>query len=212
MFDLSAPRPAGLWTRCVTGFRQLPGALTRSLDPKTEAEAAIVEAQLDMLRTSFRLFDYTLPLAGAVIWVFARHASPVTLGIWWALLCANCGANEVILSRPAREGESVIARARHRARRQVVLCTVFTGVWSFVAVLLWKPDFEPNALFIEFLLCCTLAATATMASLHVTSSVIPLLGLSSAVIIVPTLINFRSHIIVLGSPTFSWRSCSHRLG
>jgi two-component system cell cycle sensor histidine kinase PleC len=197
MSNFTAPRLAGLWRRFRTGLLQLPG-VGGSLDPKTEAEAELVEAQLDMLRTSFRLFDYALPLAGAVVFVFARFQTHLVIGLWWAILCANCALNEFILSRPAIPGESKIERAGRRARRQVVLCMVLTTVWSSIAVLLWNPDYQPNLMFVEFLLCCTLAAVATTASLHVISSAIPLIGLSAAVLIVPTLMNYRTHMIVFG--------------
>ena len=70
----------------LTGFLaplvRLPCAIRLSLYPKTDAEAHVVERQLDMARTSQKLFDYTLPLAGGVIFFLDQFHNSTVLGIW----------------------------------------------------------------------------------------------------------------------------------
>ena len=194
--DAFRPKPGESVPAAARVFRTLFG----SLNPKTEIEAVIVDAQLDLLRTSFRLFDYTLPLAGAVVLLFQRFDRHGVVGIWWAILCANCLFNEVLLSRkrPELTGQDLIAAARRRAWRQVALCAVLATVWTSVALLLWHPSHAPNMMFVEFILTCTLAAIATMASLHAASSLLPLLALSGGVIAVPTLMAPETHLVTIG--------------
>jgi two-component system cell cycle sensor histidine kinase PleC len=172
--------------------------LFHSLYPRSEIEAEIVEAQLDMLRTSFRLFDFTLPVAGAIIYFFQRFERHGAILVWWAALCLTCLVNEIVLSRKPPPAADRIARARYRARRQVVLCLVLAGVWSSVGYLLWYPAHAPNMMFVEFILVCTLAAIATMATLHAASSTIPLLAVSAAVLAVPMLHDYQTHLVVIG--------------
>ena len=167
-FHVSAPSeswPAALGAKCNGALAyagRIPGIVFSSLSPKTETEAQIVNAQLDLLRTSLKFFDYLLPLAGGVVVAFDRwHGQMV--GVWWVALILNCAINEIVLNRPVEAGD-VIERARIRSRQQVVICFVLAAVWSSVAYWLWHPSYAANYVFVELILCCTLAAIATMSS------------------------------------------------
>ena len=119
---MSSPSTPGLLAqanRAVSYLRRVPGIVFSSLNPKTETEAQIVNAQLDLLRTSLKFFDYLLPVAGGVVFVFDRWHESLLLGLWWAALTLNCFVNEVLLSRPV-VAENTIAQARKRSRQQVV--------------------------------------------------------------------------------------------
>src|SRR4051812_5320444 len=120
----------GAFTGFLARLAQLPCALKISLPPRTETEAHIVDRQLDMARTSQKMFDYALPLAGGIIYFLDQFHDPAVLGIWWAILTITCLSSELFLNRPPPRSTGIVGRAHGRARAQVVICLVLTAVWS----------------------------------------------------------------------------------
>ena len=178
------------------GIARLPDAVRASLNPGTETEARILSSQLDMVRTSLKLFDYALPLAGAVIFFFDRYHDHLVLGLWWAVLMLTCFANEIVLERKTPFSD-IVKSARVRARQKVVICIVLTVVWGSVAIWLW-PGTHADQIFVELLLCCTLAALSTMASLHVASVAGPIILVSASVVLVPLVKDVALHPVLVG--------------
>jgi len=180
------------------GVKQLPAAIHRSLNPTTRTEALIVGSQLDLVRASLKLFDYALPFAGAIVVLFDRFHSKAMLGAWWAVLALTCVGNEVFLNRHSRASTDPIADVRIRARHKVIVCMFLTLVWTSVAIWLWAPGNPGNQMFVDLILCCTLAALATMASLHAASVAGPIALVSAAVIAVPIVKDAALHPILVG--------------
>jgi two-component system cell cycle sensor histidine kinase PleC len=188
-------RSAAGFVACIA---QLPDAIRMSFNPQTETQALIVSSQLDLERTSLKLFDYTLPFAGGVVFFFDRFHSKTVLGLWWAVLALVCFGTEIFLNWNAQPSSNPIENARTRARYHAVICMLLTTVWSTVAILIWSPNFPANPIFIQFILCCTLAALATMSSLHAASVAAPLALVSVAVIAVPFIKDIQNHLVLIG--------------
>ena len=162
-------------------FRDVPA----SLNPATELDAGVVNAQLDMVRDGLRLLDCLLPVAGGVI-VFLANIPPGLVPVWWAMLIAVCAGNEIFLTYQSLP-EDGVARARLRARQFVVIGLVLCLVWTAVVYLNWQPGptHRINHLFNFFLLGCTLAVASTMLSLHAATALLPVLLIASALIVTP---------------------------
>jgi two-component system, cell cycle sensor histidine kinase PleC len=182
----------------VAGISRLPAAIRMSLDPETKAEALLVASQLDLARVSLRLFDYTLPFAGALIFIFDQFHKKSVLGAWLAALTATCIANEIFLNRNPEPSQDPIESVRIRSRRQTFICMLLATLWSSVAIWLWSPAYPANQIFIELILCCTLASLVTMASLHAASVVGPTILVSVAVIAVPMIKDMQMHPVLIG--------------
>jgi two-component system cell cycle sensor histidine kinase PleC len=194
-----------------------PAALKRSLHPKTETEARIVDSQLDMARTSQKLFDYALPVAGGVIYFLDQFHDSVVLGTWWAVLTITCLASELFLNQAPPRTADIVGRAHARARAQVVICLVLTAVWSSLGIWLWSPDFPANQIFIELILCCTLAALATMASFHAASVAGPIVLVAASVVLVPIVKDAQLHPVLVGLSLIyvvlmGWHACMIQIG
>ena len=207
----------GAFTGFLARLALLPCALRISLNPKTETEARIVDRQLDMARTSQKLFDYTLPLAGGVIYFLDQFHDSIVLGIWWAVLTITCLASELFLNQPAPRSADIVGRAHARARAQVIICLVLTAVWSSLGIWLWAPAFPANQIFIELILCCTLAALATMASFHAASVAGPIVLVAASVVLVPIVKDVHLHPVLVGLSVIyvvlmGWHACMIQIG
>ena len=182
----------------MAGIARLPAAIRMSLAPQTKAEALIVAGQLDMARASLKLFDYTLPFAGALIFIFDQFHKKTALAAWLAALTATCIANEVFLNLYDAPAANPIESVRIRARRHTFICMLLSTLWSSVAIWLWSPDYPANQVFIELILCCTLASLVTLASLHAASVVGPTVLVSVAAIAVPIVKDVQMHPVLIG--------------
>src|SRR2546423_5050283 len=107
----------GVWIRLVSGPSRLNRAVRQSLNPATEGDAQILEAQLELVRTNVRLLDFAFPLVGVMlILLHAGHSSVSGPLAAWAVLAVAVAANEIVLlCRPARRDDT-IARVRENAK------------------------------------------------------------------------------------------------
>jgi two-component system cell cycle sensor histidine kinase PleC len=196
----------------LAGIVQLPAAIRMSLHPKTETEAFITGGQLDLMRTSVKFFDYTLPIAGAVIYFFDQFHSSKVLGLWLAALIITCAGTEIFLERNARPSADPIQNATIRARHKVLVLLLLTCVWSSVVFFIWSPAYPANQIFVELILCCTLAALTTTASLHAATVVGPMILVSAGVIAVPLVKAPGLHPVLIGLSLIfvlmmAWHGC-----
>jgi two-component system cell cycle sensor histidine kinase PleC len=159
--------------------------VSTSLRPVSEMDARVVNQQLDMVRSGFRLLNYMLPLAGAVI-VFLANIPPGLIPLWWFVLIVLCAGTEIFLTLQ-RLPEDIVARARLRAHQFAIIALVLSVVWTSVVYLNWQPGPEHriNHLFNLFLLACTLAVASTVLSLHAATALVPVLLIATALLVTP---------------------------
>ena len=159
----------GLVRVAVSDFRD---AFTMSLFPKTDAEARIVDAQLDALRDHTRLIPYAIPMAAiagaASVYKWVGIGTLIT---WMALLVIAAVAHEFCARHFDRHRPTTIAATQNRALVMATVCTIYLLIWTSFGIWAWSPGILVSHYLVAFVLGCTLAAACTMGSVHVASVV-----------------------------------------
>jgi len=77
------------WNACLAGIFRLPVAIGQSLNPANEQDARKIDAQLDVVSESVKLFNFAFPIVGIILLAIElRHA--YFLGPWvsWGAILA----------------------------------------------------------------------------------------------------------------------------
>src|SRR5262245_5427424 len=95
---------------------RLPGAISASLNPATEADARVVDSQLNFVQASIRKLNWALPIAGVSVLITASAYGVAVTPIvaCFAALLAACLYNEWLFARrlPARPDGDIAAVAK----------------------------------------------------------------------------------------------------
>src|SRR5882672_5066775 len=109
----------------------LPSAIATSLNPSTNADARLVEDQLDFLQSSMRRLNWALPFAGATVLITANGygVSIARAAVWFSLLIADCLINEWVFARKTPRPVDTVVHARQRARTIAFMAIALTAIW-----------------------------------------------------------------------------------
>ena len=177
LHDVTPARPwptrfAALYVRVRTAIRQFRDSLEVSLFPETEAEARIVDGQLDILRANTRLIPYAIPVAAIVTAIgVSKWVATPTLIVWLALLAGAAVVHELVARRFDKQPRTTVADVRKRAMVMTLACFGYLLVWSSFGVWAWSADILVSHYLVAFVLGCTLAAACTMGAVHTASVV-----------------------------------------
>jgi len=194
LHDLTPARPwpmrfAALVVRVRAATRQFRDALAVSLFPETEAEARIVERQLDILRANTRLIPYAIPIAAIVTAVgVSKWVAMPTLIVWLALLAGAAVIHELAARHFDTQPRTAVADVRKRAIAMTLACLGYLLVWSSFGVWAWAPDILASHYLVAFVLGCTLAAACTMGAVH-TASVVGVAVPAAVLMVLPPLLS-----------------------
>jgi signal transduction histidine kinase len=170
---MSMPTVSRVLSRFLNAARGLPALVAQSLDPKTPADAGIVDSQLDFVQASIRRLDWALPLAGATVMltVHAYGISLAPIAVCFGVLILNCLFNEYLLTRPASRCNDILARTKQRARRVAGMALVLSSVWCAVVLSMYHSEITANRMFVVLVLACTLGSLSTMFAMHTAAAV-----------------------------------------
>lgn len=141
--------------------------IRESVDPQTEADAAVVADQIRLTRGTSNTTDLVLPFAAALIAFGCRDwvGLPVLAG-WVGAVTAMCVFMAVagrLLDPQLTDGVAAIRRV---ARLRTAITATFLAVWCAMAVALWVPGNAVNHMYLVLVLACTLTASASMLAMH----------------------------------------------
>jgi two-component system, cell cycle sensor histidine kinase PleC len=170
------------------GLRNFWDALVASVMPATDAEARIVDQQLDMLREHTRLIPFAIPAAGiAAALSVSQWVSWSVLGVWLAALLIMAVVHELCARRFDARPRTTIADIRRRAIVMTAACLGYLLVWCAFGVIAWAPDILGSHYLVAFVLGCTLAAACTMGAVHL-ASVVSVAVPAAIVMVLPPLL------------------------
>ncbi len=151
-------------------------AFRTSFSPRTDAEAAFVERQLDIALQGAGKTWYLLPAVAVLIALANIAWLPLWRVVTWpALLIAACLASGFIFRRVARRADAAsIAGIRRKARAFALGTLAQTFALCSVGLLLWSPSSGSNHVFIAILLCAALAGWASVGTFHFATGVLSL--------------------------------------
>ena len=190
MLPISDSRPHEVrasWSACLAGIFRLPAAIRRSLNPTSEQEARKLEAQLDVVAESVKLFNFAFPIVGIVLLAIElRHA--YFLGPWlsWGAILLASVASEILLHSTALS-EDPIVRARERARTISLLTLVQTGCWVSLVFWAWQPENTVSNMFGVLVIACTMGAISMRLAPHAAAVAGPMVLLSAVMVVMESL-------------------------
>lgn len=155
--------PAG----AVAAVRRLASDIPHSLDPRTETEARLVNAQLDMLRENSRPVIYVMPVAailvaaGVMQWVGWE-----VLVTWWLAVTGTCLTLEYVGLQLESVDPASPSAVRRRARVTAVLNIAFSLTWGGMGIVLWAPGEPINHMFLILILACSLSGASALNATH----------------------------------------------
>ena len=188
--------------RLLLTLRGFPGAITRSLNPATAAEASIVELQLNFIHTSIRRLDWALPFAGATV-MLTVHAYGIALGlvaIWFAVLVSTCVFNEYVLTRKVPRSEDIVARVSRRSHMIAGMSLVLAVTWCALVLSMYHPAITANRMFVVLVLACAFGSLSTMFAVHTASAAaaMSVMAVSLLTILVLNMMSGRLTLLPLG--------------
>jgi two-component system cell cycle sensor histidine kinase PleC len=169
----------------------LRDAYRASLDPKTDAEARLVSAQLTMIRNSSRHHWLLLPGIGLAIALNAV-AETVPLGramAWWIPLAVLfAGAGLLGRYRPPERTNPAAREVAAASKSFTVVAAVVTIAWCAMIPALWVPDDTVNHLVLILVIASSMASSASINAPHLASGRICLGIYGFALAITPVLV------------------------
>src|SRR5258708_7779027 len=156
----------------VTTALGLPGAIAASLNPSTDADARLVEEQLDFLQSSMRRLNWALPFAGATVLITANGygVSIARAAVWFSLLIIDCLLNEWVFARKTTLPVDAIVHARQRARTIAFIAIALTAIWCGLIFSMYHSELAANRLFITLVLACSFGSMSIMLAMHMAAA------------------------------------------
>ncbi len=192
MFHRWTEALTGFWSRLISGPSRLNHAVRQSLNPATDGEAWILEAQLELVRRNVRVLDYAFPLAGAMLVALHGNRSSGPLGAWVVVVVASA-MNEIVLLRKPAHREDLITRARENAKTIPFAMFSLLMAWATFSFSLWPGNGDGHLLTI-LVLACTLAATSSMFAWHATAAVVSLATISAFTLGIEFINGYGKHL------------------
>jgi two-component system cell cycle sensor histidine kinase PleC len=167
------PTPIARFTgRRLAALGEFRNALNVSVFPATDADARIVDQQLDILRANTRLIPYAIPAAGlAGAFAVSGWVDSLTLVVWLVLLVIAAGVHELASRRFDAKPRTTVADVRRRSVAMTAACFAYLLIWSAFGIIAWAPEIVASHFLVAFVLGCTLAAACTMGAVHLASVV-----------------------------------------
>ena len=166
---------------------RLPASIHQSLHPASAGDAKRIEAQLDVVAESVKLFNFAFPLVGIILLAIElRHA--YFLGPWisWGAILAASMVSEIILHRTTLPGDAIV-RATHRARTLSLITLVQTAAWVSLALWAWRPEDTVSNMFGVLVIACTMGAISMRFAPHAAAVAGPLALLSAVMVVMESL-------------------------
>jgi two-component system, cell cycle sensor histidine kinase PleC len=148
-------------------FAALWRVIVRSVDPRTPAEAAIVQDEIRLTRGASDVTDFVLPLAAALVAFACREWMPAPMLIGWtAGVTLMCAAVWYAGRRVNRWPLESVDGVRKWARARTAMTAIFLATWCTMGIFLWVPGILLNHMFLILVLASSLAAANTMTAAH----------------------------------------------
>ncbi len=168
-------RANSIFGRMAASVLTFRGAFRASISPRTQAEAELVDRQLAIARDSAQTGMLIFPLAVALITLCNMYWFSIwRLAVWPILMIAVAAISgycyEYLLARDDRSIASISRRAKAFAFGSLAHNIAFASI----ALILWAPHSTENHAFLFVLLCCALAAWASVGTFHLATGVLSL--------------------------------------
>jgi signal transduction histidine kinase len=181
----------------------LPGAIAASLNPSTEADAKLVEGQLDFLQSAMRRLNWALPFAGATVLITAKSygVSIARPAVWFSLLIIDCLLNEWAFARQAPRPMDAVVHARQRARTITFMTITLTAIWCGLIFSLYHSELAANRIFVTLVLACSFGSMSIMLAMHMAAAAgsIFLLSGSLVTILIWNILAGRPALLPMGT-------------
>jgi two-component system cell cycle sensor histidine kinase PleC len=138
-----------------------------SVAPGTEADARLVEHQLDIARQGAWSTKYALP-AGSVVIALALSAWVPWWRViaWPAAVTAGVVVFELACAWSAARGDRSLGGIALRARVVASISFVQSVTWAGMVVMLWPGPAEAGQTLLFVVIACTLAGWSSMGAVH----------------------------------------------
>jgi signal transduction histidine kinase len=183
----------------IEAARRLPSAVMDSLNPATEADATIVESQLDVVQTSLRRLNWVLPVTGLAVLLTVHNygIALMPMSAFFAVLALSCVLNDYFLTREGPPGEDAMARARRRAQSVSASAVMLVSVWCFTVLSMYHSEITANRIFIVLVLGCTVGSLSTMFAMHAASAAGSLAVMASSLLAILIRNSFSGRLTLL---------------
>jgi two-component system cell cycle sensor histidine kinase PleC len=160
--------------------------IVRSVNPRTQAEAAIVADEIRLSRGTSDITDMVLPVAAALVAFTCNAWIPATTLIGWTLgVTLVCVLGWVAVRRLEHLRHEGVDGVRKWAQAHTALATLFFASWCLMGVFLWAPGVARNHMFLILVLASSLAASNTMTSAHPATALVAIVTHGSVMILRP---------------------------
>ena len=145
----------------------LGAAFAMSLDPRSDAQARLVDEQLSIARQGSKSTAFVLPVGAALIALAERGWVPAwRLILWPAVVTALIIAVEAAHRRLRAHTDESRAGIASRARAITAMTALQAVAWCAMAPLLWPPGAESGQTLLFLVVACTLAGWTSMGAVH----------------------------------------------
>ena len=181
--------------RLVSGPSRLNQAVRQSLNPASDREARILQAQLDLVRKNVSVLDYAFPLAGLIL--VSLHAMRSGVGgplFAWAVVMVASAANEIVILRRSTQSDHVIAHARDDAKTIPFAIFCLLMAWGTFCFSLWAGSTGDGHLLTILVLACSLAAASSLLAWHATAAIVSLVTISAFTLGIEFVSGYGKHL------------------
>ena len=173
--------------------------IVRSVDPRTPAEAAIVNDEIRFARGTSDISDLALPVAAALVAFACRFWIPASMLIGWTgavvLVCVtgwHAGHRLEFLQHKGVDG------VRAWARAHTALATIFFVCWCSMGIFLWAPGNLLNHMFLILVLAASLAGINSITAAHPATAFAAILTHSAIMIFRPLVAGDALDLVLAG--------------
>ena len=141
--------------------------ICESIDPQTEAEAAVVADQIRLTRGATPLVDTFLPFAAILVAYACRDWVPqINLFLWVGAVVLGCTTTTLAayVTNPMLHGDPT--KVRRAAQIRTAATIVFLAAWAGMGIALWAPGHPIDHILIVCVLAVTLAGTSSLLAAH----------------------------------------------
>jgi two-component system cell cycle sensor histidine kinase PleC len=151
----------------VASLSSLWAAFAMSLDPKSDAQARLVDEQLTIARQGSMHTAFVLPFGAVLIALAERGWVPAwRLILWPAVMTALIVAVEIAHLQLKAQADGSRAAIARRARAITAMTALQALAWCAMAPLLWPPGAQSGQTLLFLVVACTLAGWTSMGAVH----------------------------------------------